>query len=225
MKLLHVSDLHFNRAWFNWVAEHATDFDTVAITGDLIGSANLAPVEKQIEWLRAWMRKFPRQVLLCSGNHDQRSPDIPMHLSRWLSALDLPNVVRDDQKIAVGGWSFECVPWGAQPSEGGADRITLLHCPPEGAKTSISDPECVDWGDFDLAENLRIGLNAPWLLLGGHVHRCRRWCDRVGKTWTLNAATDDRLSLARPNYIQVDLKRRIAVWHGPRDATDVVRLE
>ena len=36
MRLLHVSDFHANRHWFNWTLDHANDFDLIAYTGDFL---------------------------------------------------------------------------------------------------------------------------------------------------------------------------------------------
>lgn len=36
MKLLQISDLHANRRWFQWVADHAEEYDLISCTGDFL---------------------------------------------------------------------------------------------------------------------------------------------------------------------------------------------
>jgi len=38
MKILHVTDLHFNKKWFEWILEVQDDYDVVCITGDFLDS-------------------------------------------------------------------------------------------------------------------------------------------------------------------------------------------
>jgi len=35
MKILHVSDLHFAKSWFEWLFQNAARYDLVCVSGDL----------------------------------------------------------------------------------------------------------------------------------------------------------------------------------------------
>ncbi|HEX2852238.1 MAG TPA: hypothetical protein VHO24_03290, partial [Opitutaceae bacterium] len=50
------------------------------------------------------------------------------------------------------------------------------------------------------------------------------WNDVIGQSWSLNAATDEATCSPVPNHIVIDLKRRVAVWHG-RSKTGSVCLK
>ncbi len=223
MKLLHLSDLHFNERWYGWACAQATRFDAVAVTGDLIEPRHRVPVPRQVEWLRDWMWRFPRPLILCSGNHDERDAQVPDQCRRWLANLQMSHVTTDEQRTTLGRWQIECVPWAAWPTAGGPDLIALMHAPPQGAATAISYPEGVDFGDFNLAENLKVGLNAPRLMLGGHVHRPRRWHGRVSQSLSFNPGRNFDPQAPRPNHIVIDLDGGTAKWTGP-STTESIRF-
>lgn len=212
VRVLVVSDLHFNKEWFDWVQKQAALHlhDGIIIAGDLIGPVWNCSAKDQVAWLTRWIKTFPgKRLVLCSGNHDQRPDDVPPALQNWMEALDYPHVTTDRQNVDIRGWGFECVPWNAMPLRGGLKQIAVCHCPPEGAKTAINDPECVDFGDFELGEWLRRPLGRhgypqpPYAVLSGHTHRRRRWWDRVGKTWSLNTGVGASVSV--PNHIVLTL--------------------
>ncbi len=214
MRILHISDFHFHRPWFRWAAAQAKDFDAVAFSGDFIEATRAPAVESQIDWVRNWVRDFPGRLLVCSGNHDDRPFDVPTTCRGWIRKLTSPRVTADFGKATIGQWRFECVPWEGQPTQGGGDTIALMHCPPQRATTAISHPESVDFGDFDLAENLTAKMNAPYLLLGGHVHRPRRWIARMGDSWSLNPGVDETRGGSVPHHIVIDLDRSLAIRHS-----------
>lgn len=77
-KLLHVTDLHFNRRWFNWVAGHAEDNDVIAYTGDFLDIFGAEFLGTQVRRINAWARALPRPLLWCPGNHDVENADAPV---------------------------------------------------------------------------------------------------------------------------------------------------
>ena len=205
MKILHLSDLHFHRPWFDWVRERAPDYDAVAIAGDLLGPESLANPRKQVRWVQSWIATFPRPLLLCSGNWDERDIDLPEDLEGWLGALSYPHVKTDGQTTQIGEWTIECVPWLQQPTLGGGRQLALVHCPPEGCATSIDAESGRDFGDFNLAENLRVGICAPQIVLGGHVHNPVHWAARCGSTWSINPGVGQGIDHRMPAAVAVDL--------------------
>ena len=39
MKILHTTDLHFNKKWFNWIEKQQNGYDILCITGDFLESS------------------------------------------------------------------------------------------------------------------------------------------------------------------------------------------
>ncbi len=37
MRILHISDLHFNKTWFEWIEKQQDKYDVFCITGDFLG--------------------------------------------------------------------------------------------------------------------------------------------------------------------------------------------
>lgn len=212
MRILHVTDFHYHQPWFDWLSRNAANFDAVALTGDLLGLSKREPIDRQIAWVQHWIREFPGQLMICSGNHDVLEGDS----AAWLETAAREKVLVDGQHLALGAWSFEAVGWGLAPTRGGENQIALVHCPPEQAETAIHLDEATDWGDFELHELLVRGPAAlrPRLVLSGHVHRPRRWFHKLGNSWSLNPGVGSDKS--NPNHTVIDLARGIASWHCAR---------
>ncbi|MBW7893747.1 MAG: metallophosphoesterase [Opitutaceae bacterium] len=219
MRILHVTDFHYHQPWFDWLSRNAVDFDAVALTGDLLDLSKREPIERQIAWVQHWIREFPGQLMICSGNHDALEGDS----AAWLARGATNKVLVDGQHLALGAWSFEAVGWGSLPSCGGENQIALVHCPPEQAETAIHLDEATDWGDFELHELLVRGPAAlrPRLVLSGHVHRPRRWYHRFGRTWSFNPGVGVHREV--PNHIELDLERGIAIWCRANRPDEFVR--
>jgi predicted phosphodiesterase len=210
MRLLHTSDIHFNRTWFNWLRLSAPAYDAVALTGDLIGPAQVLAVEEQIVWIRHWAESFPAPLMLCSGNHDFCEDWVPAPLRYWMRKIRLPMVLTDGQRRRLGDWTFESVAWNELPIIGGTKNIALIHCPPNGSETAISYPENVDWGDLELAGRLLHDDPdfVPHIVLSGHVHRPRRWHDQIGSTLMFNPGVNS--GAPWPNHIILNFTTRTA---------------
>ena len=207
MRILHLTDFHFHKPWFDWAAQAARDFDLVALTGDLLRCDASLPFDRQVAWVRAWIDAFPGRLAICSGNHDEPAG--------WLNGAARPAVTVDGGQMALGGWGFESVGWGHLPTAGGARQVALVHCPPEGTATAKSRKDGADWGDFELGELLRRGpvANRPRLILSGHLHAPLSWRHRVNGSWLLNpgVAAGGRV----PRRIIIDLARQTAERKGP----------
>ena len=84
MKLLHVTDLHANKRWYQWVADHADEHDLVAHTGDFLDAFGAESLGSQVRWITAWARSLRRPLLLCQGNHDTESTAAPVSSGKWM---------------------------------------------------------------------------------------------------------------------------------------------
>ena len=70
MKILHTTDLHFNKRWCEWINDQQPGYDAICITGDFLDSSKPEPLDTQMEWMSGWLRDFYKPVFVCSGNHD-----------------------------------------------------------------------------------------------------------------------------------------------------------
>ena len=70
MTILHVTDFHFNKRWFDWLVQSAPPHDLLVMSGDMLNLAIDTPQRKQIEWVSEWIESYPRPMCICSGNHD-----------------------------------------------------------------------------------------------------------------------------------------------------------
>jgi predicted phosphodiesterase len=86
-KLLHVTDFHANRRWFNWVLDHAEDYDLIAYTGDFLDNFGDESLGSQVGWITAWARSLSRPLLVCPGNNDVEADAPPVSSGRWLNGL------------------------------------------------------------------------------------------------------------------------------------------
>lgn len=117
MKILQLSDLHLNNAWFEWASQHAREYDLICVSGDLLDMFARAGRFWGVLAVKDWVDAFPGNLALCSGNHDCNDPEnifstrqLPlldekdrreaeklMLLERWMDALARPGVVTDNR--------------------------------------------------------------------------------------------------------------------------------
>ncbi len=113
--LLHVSDLHARRPWFDWVSLQAEALGcAVVVSGDLLdvdARATPSSLGRQAEWIAAWVKAAHFPLFICSGNHDA-GLDLNLDTS-WLLALATPTITVDG---GVGAWG------------GPDDRLSALGC-------------------------------------------------------------------------------------------------
>ncbi len=115
MKILHLSDLHLNRAWLAWARRQAPHYDLVCVSGDLLDMFSRQVPLNGMVVIKEWADEFPGRLALCSGNHDGNDPVMtpPAHLlprlgvkdrrhaeklmlqERWMDALARAEVVTD----------------------------------------------------------------------------------------------------------------------------------
>lgn len=212
MRILHVTDFHFRRPWFAWLAARAGDYDAICFTGDLRDLFPNAPtgLSEQIRWTRDWLQKFPGRLHLCSGNHDWWLPDGRMAegdpQGGWLRQTVRPGILVDGTSELFAGYRFICCPAVGIPAAPGPEpAVVLVHTPPLGTPVSLDlgreagNPE-VTAAVFKLPEGS--------LVLSGHVHDPQRWCHRLGPAWCFNPGVD--FSAAEPNHLVIDTAMRAA---------------
>ena len=222
MRLLHVSDLHFNRIWFRWLTQRAKEVDAVCLSGDWIHRAQPLPlsVRNQACWCQDWLAAYPGLLFGCTGNHDWWRMKTPPHSDArggkperrdlnaeggWLYKARRPGILLDEAG-AIGGLSFYAQSWGGAldiyPS---GPTVILANEPPHGHP--VAQGEGRDSGDVDLME-LAGRLPIGSLVLSGHIHQPRRWCSRCGDAWCFNPGVDRAAS--EPNHIMIDTERQEA---------------
>ena len=211
-RLLHVSDLHGNRAWFDWVTQKAvTEHCAVAISGDLINAdahLGLGDLKRQVAWIRDWVRAARFPLFLCSGNHDV----VVDENGDWVRELAWPGVTVDGGVGVFAGKRIACLPYLAGHEQfTRQDVLTadiwIHHEPP--VECVLSRPEYgghnMDCGSDDLFAALSPSWNASvrWVL-SGHVHNAAKWQARCGQALCMNAAGANDPA-AVPKHVMINL--------------------
>jgi len=105
MKILHATDLHYNKSWFKFIKNLESNFDIVCITGDFIDAFDQAGIDPQIAYVSEWLASFNKPVFVCSGNHDVGLA----YEQEWLN--DIPNIYADNAVKEINGVKFGCAPY------------------------------------------------------------------------------------------------------------------
>lgn len=205
MKLLTVSDLHYNMRQFDWLMNRAGDYDMVIISGDLLNIAGHVDLDTQILVIEKYLRRLQERVplVVCSGNHDgDRRSESGEYFADWLANKQLPGIHGDGASIEFGGWLFSICPWWDGPvgrarveaflekeaAKGIGNWFVVHHAPPSDSRTAWSGKR--DFGDSDLREFIQV--RQPRIVLCGHVHQAPfrqggGWHDKIGDTLVFNA--------------------------------------
>ncbi|MCE9685707.1 metallophosphoesterase [Shewanella sp. AS16] len=199
MKLLHVSDLHFHRAQFDWIMAACEQADLLCITGDFLDDRleQSVTIQEQIAWIGQWAEKLPVPLLVCSGNHDLVGE--PGSVS-WLQAL--PGVYADNAIATFAGISLGCVPYGTSNFEVYARCDVLLHHePPAGLNVAIQAGQ--DFGSPDLKLALKHGALAARWILCGHVHRPVKKLSKYRQHFISNPGANRRHPMPDHHWITI----------------------
>lgn len=224
MTILHVTDFHFNKRWFDWLLQNAPSHDLLVMSGDMLDISSDVPHRKQIDWVSDWMNAYPGPMSVCSGNHDlqwdaKAGRWTPAY---WLRDLANPNVWVDGQQVTFHGLSILNIGCTTRPKGGEAD-VWVVHAPPAGTlvSTSVTGGR---GGDTDLAGQVR--RYTPRLVLSGYLHNPVHWCERGEQTLHLNPGRDAGASL--PNHILVWTDRmrcqRITADSATPRPSEILRL-
>jgi predicted phosphodiesterase len=202
MRILHVTDFHFNKSWFAWLAAEAPACDLICYTGDFLDLFSRVPVSDQIRQVTKWLARVRSPLLFCSGNHDIEAE--AGQAGAWLRGLPSPVAWGDGTTMSRGGVTMMSSGWCTPCRLQGAIDILLHHAPPGGCATAVSKADGRDWGDFELGEDLRSGLlPAPDIVLSGHQHAPQSWHARCGAAVSFNPGLN--AGAEGPNYILLDL--------------------
>ena len=232
MRVLLVSDLHYDLRKLDWVLARATDptaaIDVAVLAGDLLDIASPVPLDAQITVVLHYLERLAARVptVVCSGNHDLDSrTDSGEKITRWLSEARDHGVVVDGDSLDLEGWRVTACAWWEGPETlaaleerldaAAADRPAhwawAFHGPPEGP---LSWTGTRHYGDPELPRLL--DKYAPDVVLCGHIHQAPftregGWAERRGSTWLFNAG----YQLGHePTSIELDLDERTAGWRS-----------
>lgn len=199
MILLHVTDFHFNKRWFDWLLHRAPPHDLVVMSGDMLDLTIATPQQKQIEWVSAWLNDFPRPLVVCSGNHDLEwdSAHARWTPAYWLRDIVNPLVWTDGQRVRFDGLSILSIGATTRP-KGSPAHVWVVHAPPTGTLVATRT-NGDDAGDPDLISPVR--RYAPRLVLSGHVHLPLSWQAHGDRTLFLNPGCNPEAPF--PNHILV----------------------
>jgi len=198
MKFLHATDLHFNRHWFDWIADQQEIFDVFCLTGDFLEPASDVPLSSQIEWISGWMKNFTKPLFVCSGNHDIEEEE---H-EGWLCRIS--NVYGDNTIQTIKGIKFGCIPYiGGDLLDFCDCDIILNHVPPAKTDTS-TDKKDQDWGDRELHRLLKNKLLFPKYLLCGHMHNPQKTTITLNNTIISNPGIDPKVKIPQHNIFILD---------------------
>lgn len=199
MTILHVTDFHFNKRWFDWLLYRAPAHDLTVMSGDMLELASATPHRKQIAWVSDWLSRYPRPMCIVSGNHDLEWHDqterwMPAY---WLRSISNPNVWFDGQRIELNGTSILNIGCATRPKGGTAD-VWVVHAGPTQTLVTAR-ASGGDGGNPDL--NASVAQYAPRLVLCGHVHDPLHWRQRDDATLLLNPGCAPQADV--PNHILV----------------------
>ncbi|WP_223292918.1 MULTISPECIES: metallophosphoesterase family protein [Shewanella] len=206
MKLLHVSDLHFNRAQFEWVREQARHYDLLCISGDLLDGSwqQSFSSDEQVEWIRQWTSTLPLPTFICSGNHDLLPLQDDIQASaHWLTTLKSQRVSVDNDIVDIFGHKFGCIPYDSPEFYLFRDCDVLLHHVPP-SKLKVARQEGNNWGCANIRTAIEFGELKAKFLLCGHVHRPLARFSKFKNKFISNPGNNQRAEIPNFNVIQLN---------------------
>lgn len=209
--LLHISDLHFNQPYFDWIAQQQEQHAVICITGDFLDTQENNLTE-QIDWIKQWFNHFKIPVFICSGNHDI----VCFEQDNWFNEIDNPLIFSDESITKIQGLTIACYPYigGMGYEEYSACDILLHHIPP--AHTSIAKTQQnEDWGDRALYQALKQGIMSPQLVLSGHIHKPKAYEDKLRNTRLINPGVNNNSTPQFQIINLADLSEQLATNFVP----------
>lgn len=223
MTILHVTDLHFYKPYYQWILEQVGNFDILCLTGDLIGEMRpTARINKtsQINWVSKWIEQLTMPTFICSGNHDvdgDNDDDLLLDLGDfindvgccpsidetfWLNKIKNPQVFTDNRIHTIRSITFGCVPYyGYGLDEYSNCDVLLHHDPPDNSKTCIQ-AGCA-FGSLELYQSLIMGIISPSYVLCGHVHRPLANEDKIRNSFVINPGASFGGNMPNHKYITI----------------------
>jgi Icc-related predicted phosphoesterase len=235
VRVLSVSDLHYDLRKLDWVVARATDpaaaIDVVVLAGDLLDIASSVPLDTQITVVLSYLERLAARLptLVCSGNHDlDHRTESGEKASRWITEAREHGVCVDGDSFDLDGWRMTACAWWEGPTTladlearlaaAATDRpdrwLWAFHGPPDGP---LSWTGARHYGDPELPRLL--DTYRPDVVLCGHVHQAPftsegAWAEQRGPTWIFNAGYERG---PRPTFIEVDLDDERAHWWSSVD--------
>lgn len=233
MRVLLVSDLHYELRKLDWLLERAPDHDLVALAGDVLHVASAVPFDTQIAVVLTYLERLAARttVAVCSGNHDLDSrTGSGEKVSAWLAEARAAGVVVDGDSADVAGWRVTSCAWwegpvtlaaveqGLSPPPPGVPWLWLWHGPPDGP---LAWDGRRTWGDPELAR--LVDAHQPSVVLCGHVHQAPftedgSWWQRRGTSWLFNAGHERG---PVPPAVRLDLAEGTAWWQSSAGREDL----
>ena len=227
VRILCLSDLHGQQAWYAWVLREAGRYDLITIAGDLVDM--FRATYPQLEYLREqWLPAFfetGSALAACSGNHD-------VSASAWLSGLHSEHrIVGDGQTGVIATASSEVIVttipylWNFDGAgnrrlmalwergselrrNSGAKWLVLHHEPPQALAPAPVTNQLEAW----------IKLYRPDYVSSGHFHAAPavlgRFAQRIGGTVCFNGGQSASPGTLQPHRIVLDLGAADATWMG-----------
>ena len=224
MKILHVTDFHFNKASFRWLKKHASKYDACCLTGDLLDIAmGEAPkgvsMLAQAKWVLGWLKKYAGPPLfICSGNHDgffESHLGVVSPLARLgffkAAAVANPSVLVDGTDRVLSGYRFICAGWNAIPPfiESKEPVVLLTHAGPDG--TRVAGRIATGRHGLDVADLVE-GLPPGSLVLSGHEHHPRAWRTTAATSACFNPGSGVGAAPPSPNRIIIEPERNFVTF-------------
>lgn len=234
MKVLLVSDLHYDLRKLDWVVEQARSHDLVAVGGDLLNIASPVPLDVQIGVVLQYLRRMAvsTRVVVCSGNHDLDSlTESGEKATSWLAEAREDGVLVDGDTGTVDGWQVTACAWWEGPvtlarlhaalaaAPRGDRWMWVWHGPPSGPLAWTGSKE---FADPELPALL--AQHSPDLVLCGHIHQAPftpdgAWSQQVGHTWLFNAGHQRG---PVPAAVTIDTDTMAAAWSTAEGHEDLV---
>jgi len=198
MKILHTTDLHFNKHWFEWIANQQKKYDIFCITGDFLEDRKEENLLEQIDWITHWMKSFKKPLFICSGNHDIEE----LENEDWFN--NISNIYSDNTTKTIDDIKFGCIPYIAPEFDDFWNcDVILYHLPPANTKTSKHKDTENDWGDKQFARYLKNGLLKPKIVLSGHMHYPIATNDKIKTTMIYNPGVNKKSDI--PNHLVIEV--------------------
>ena len=235
MRVLLVSDLHYDLRKLDWVLGEAGGVDLLVVAGDMLDIASRVPLDAQIEVVLLYLSRFAERTttVVCSGNHDlDHRNDAGEKATAWLAEARAGGVAVDWDSLTVQDWTVTACGWWEGPVTLRALESTLeaagrsrtgrwmwvWHGPPEGP---LSWTGSRHHGDPELPRLL--DTYRPDVVLCGHIHHAPfvsdgAWAERRGDTWLFNGG--HQLGPV-PTNISIDLAGGIASWWSFSSAGEI----
>nr|WP_314468399.1 metallophosphoesterase [uncultured Campylobacter sp.] len=196
MKILHATDLHYNKSWFKFIKNLESNFDIICITGDFIDAFDQAGIAPQIAYVSEWLASFNKPVFVCSGNHDVGLA----YEQEWLN--DIPNIYADNAVKEINGVKFGCAPYlKLDYAKFAQCDVLLSHVPPAYTKASVGYSGD-DYGSEKLYNAIGKQVITPKILLCGHIHNPIKNICRLKHTTIYNPGCDKNLKEPKISVVE-----------------------